>query len=319
MVFVLSTVGMSLAQLGETKSAVRRRFAAHLRADAALQQIRRDVVSIIRSDDLFYTRFVLYDEEVNTPLGKLQRDELLVFNTQLRALQDLDFSGEGIEYETQVRIEESMDGAVLWRRQDPVPDEFEWGGGVAEPLAEGLLELEIEAFDGFEWYSQWDSDISGLPRAVRITVTAAGQRDGEDPYDAPLAAMRTVVPVERVLPPASLVQLSPDEEQAIIDANLAEANELLGQPEQQDDGSGRGGGEGGGPSGPGTGAGPGGGGPGGGGSGGGAGPGGGGGSGGSGGGGVAPSRPGTGGSSGGSPNTGSGGGSSPGGSAQPRS
>ena len=199
--FVLGAVSLSLSQLSRAKSGGRQLLAAHLRADAALTAIRRDIITVLRDRDLFWTRLLLTDHAVSTPYGTMDRDEILVFNTNLRPIRDLDFIGDGLEFETQIRIDEDSLGPVLWRRRDAVPDEYPRGGGVASPLVSGVVSLSMEAYDGDLWYQDWDSDFDGLPLAIRVTVVASGCRDGEDPYDSPMAILRTVVPIDRVPPP----------------------------------------------------------------------------------------------------------------------
>ncbi len=195
---VLGSVATSLGQLGRSKSVAKERFDAYLRADAALNNLRRDIASVIRPDDLFFTRLLIYDDV----LDDMDRDEILVLNTRLRPVRDVEhFTGEGLEYETQYRVVMDDFGPVLWQRRDALPDEYPLGGGMATPLVEGVVGLSIEAYDGDQWYGQWDSDIDGLPLAVRITVTASGHRDIEDLYDAPWVYLRTIVPIDRVLEP----------------------------------------------------------------------------------------------------------------------
>ena len=63
----------------------------------------------------------------------------------LHTVHDLDFSGQGMEYETQYRIEESDYGAFLWQRRQSVPDEYPLAGGIATPLVEGIIALQLEA------------------------------------------------------------------------------------------------------------------------------------------------------------------------------
>ena len=200
-VFVLSAVTMSLSQLSRAKAGSREQLAAHLRADAALNAVRRDVISVLRDQDLFWTRLLLTDHSVSSPYGQMDRDEILVFNAQLRPIRDLDFIGDGAEFEAHLRIEEDPDGIVLWRRRDAVPDKYPRGGGVATPLISGVVSLGIEAYDGELWNPSWDSDFDGLPLAIRVTVVASGCRDGQDPYDSTLAILRTVIPIDRVPPP----------------------------------------------------------------------------------------------------------------------
>lgn len=212
-VFVLGGITMSISQLARAKDTSKTRLDAHLRADAALNAIRRDVASVIRHDELFWTRLLIRSDAVRTPIGDLDRDEILVFNNRLSAIHDMDFNGEGMQYETQYRIEADYEGSYLWQRRDPVPDEYPLAGGIATPLVEGIVALRIEAYDGTDWFRDWDSDIRGLPEAVRITLIASGHRNGEDLWDAPVAHLRTVVAIDRVLPPSDLFRPDEDEEE----------------------------------------------------------------------------------------------------------
>jgi hypothetical protein len=199
--FVLGAVSLCLAQLSDAKTSSRISLEAHLRADAALSALQRNIASILRDEDLFFTRLLLLDGSTNTPLGHLDQDEILIFNTQLRAIRDLDFMGDGMEFETHFRIETDSLGPALWQRRDAVPDEYPRGGGVATPLAAGVLALSIEAYDGDLWNDEWDSDYDGLPLAIRVTIVASGHHDEDDVYAAPLATVRTVIAIDRVLPP----------------------------------------------------------------------------------------------------------------------
>ncbi len=225
--FVLGAVSISLSQLSRAKTGARTQLAAHLRADAALTALRRDIVSVLRDPDLFWTRMLLEDHSVSTPFGPMDRDEILIFNSRLRPIRDLDFSGDGIEFETQFRIDEDAIGPVLWQRRDAVPDEYTRGGGVATPLIAGVVGLALEAYDGDLWYSMWDSDFDGLPLAIRVTVVASGCRDGDEPFDSPLAILRTVIPIDRVPPP----QEPPAQEDEDQDDQPDEADQPPGELE----------------------------------------------------------------------------------------
>ncbi len=235
--FVWGAVTTGLRQLAIARGATRTQLDAYLRADAALTHLRRDLCSVLRSDDLFWTRVLLTDGSVNMGRGYVDRDEILVFNSQVRPVRRIDYIGEGMEYETQYRIQDDDLGPVLWQRRDPVPDEYLLGGGVATPLADGIVSLAIQAYDGEQWYENWDSDIDGLPWALRVMVTASGHRPGEDPMEAPLAMLRTVIPIDRV-------PLPPTEEEGAE----AGGGEAAGEPGETGDtggASGSGGGDGG--------------------------------------------------------------------------
>ncbi|MCI0364566.1 MAG: type II secretion system protein GspJ [Phycisphaerales bacterium] len=199
--FVLGSLSMSLGQLARARNTGKLRFDAHIRADAALNTMRKDIASIVRSDDLFFSRFLLTDDTARAGGETFDRDEVLLFNTRIRPLRNIDFSGEGFEYETQYRIADDDFGPVLWVRHDAMPDEYPAGGGQVKPLVEGILGLAIEAYDGYAWYEQWDSDAEGLPLAVRVTVVASGHRGEDDVLAAPRAILRTVISIDRVLVP----------------------------------------------------------------------------------------------------------------------
>jgi len=201
---ITAAIASSLSQLGRARDAARLRMTATRRASDALEAIRRDIQSAVRSSDLFLTRFRLAGETVRSEGRELDRDQMLLFNERLKPTRTLDYTGEGQEYETQYRIESDEGGSALWRRRDPVPDEYEAAGGIAEPVGEGVVALRLEAYDGSEWRQDWDSDADGLPRAVRATVTASGSRLGEAAFEDPraLVTLRTEIPIDRVAPPA---------------------------------------------------------------------------------------------------------------------
>jgi len=298
-VMVIGTVSFCLSRIGHTRNIGKLRLDAYTRADAAMNMIRREIASVIRSDDLFHTRLMIRDGKS----GDFQHDTILVFNTRLRPVRGLDaFTGEGIEYESQFRIEHDEWGPVLWHRRAVFPDAYPEAGGVTFPAVEGIVSLSIEALDweNRRWYEDWDSDINGLPLAVRITVIASGHRPGENPLDAPMATLRTVVAIDRVPPPRNIydqIEEELDEQEA---AESGEAGGIGGATGDLGGGAGPGGRPGTG----GTGARPGGGRPGGGGTGGGVG--GGGGGGGAPGAGPGSPRPRPGGGGGGGTGTGSG-------------
>jgi type II secretion system protein J len=216
---VLITVVTTLSQVGRARTISRARLQAHLRADAALDAVRRDLTSVLRDADLFHSRVLLYDGSTMAVVGRtrmdLDRDEVLVFNGRLEPLGEIDYNGEGGEYETQYRIDEDRFGVALWQRRDAVPDEWPDGGGVATPIAEGLVALQIRAYDGQEWYDEWDSDLDGLPWGFQISVTAVGTDDGslDDADPATMATLRTHVAVDRIVPP----WVEPEEEEPLPD------------------------------------------------------------------------------------------------------
>ena len=99
MAFILGTVSTSLAQLGRIKNSSREVLAANLRAHTAMSQVRKQIISAMRSDDMFHTFLRVIDDSS----GDMARDELLVFTNSLRTVRNEEYNGEGIEYESELQ------------------------------------------------------------------------------------------------------------------------------------------------------------------------------------------------------------------------
>jgi len=209
---LLGGITTSLSQLGSAKSISRHRLEAYARCDAALQTIRKDIITVLRRDDLFDTRIMISDFTANFDGRHVDQDELLVFNGNLRANKEIDFNGEGLEYETQFRLEQNEFSSALWKRRDAILDDNPIGGGMAIPIADGVISLQIEAFDGLSWFGQWDSDELGIPTAIRVTVSANGMQSVDDLH-SPIITLRTVVPLDRFMSPADLYDLADSEDE----------------------------------------------------------------------------------------------------------
>ena len=202
-VIVVGTLGTSLSQLARARASSKVRLNAHLRANTALEKIRRELQQVIRSDNLIDTRILLTGDSVNSPIGDLPRNDVLIYSTKLSPVRNKTYEGDGIEHEVQLRVTDDESGSALWMRSDSVPDDNEGGGGKAAPMMDGIIGLYIEASDGTDWYDSWDSDINGLPVALRVTVSSAGDAQGADFFadSRELMSLRTIVPIDRVPPP----------------------------------------------------------------------------------------------------------------------
>ena len=211
--FVLTAVTFALSQLSKGRNIARDRVEAFQRASTALEALRREVSSTIRSDDLFETRFLLTTREASARTGGYERSDLLLFNASMRPTRPVEYQGEGREYETQFRVEDDELGSAIWRRRDFMPDDTPDGGGTAEPLADGVVGFLVEASDGASgWRTEWDSDVDGLPKLVRMTVIATGiPLGGERNSMSAEVTLRTAVAVDRVIGPK---EDPPPEEQA---------------------------------------------------------------------------------------------------------
>jgi len=215
---VLGGITTALSQLGSAKSISRQRLEAFSRCDTAMRTLRRDIITTLRRGDLFETRLLISDSTDRFQGNIMDQDELLVFDGTLRANKEIDFNGEGMEYETQFRIEPNDVSSALWKRRDAILDDNPVGGGMATPIAEGIVALQFEAFDGVSWFSQWDSDESGIPEALRITVTSTGMHSPDEAH-TPTVTLRAVVPLDRFRSPDDkLILIAQEEEEARLAA-----------------------------------------------------------------------------------------------------
>lgn len=226
-VLIAAVITSSLSQFGRAREVCKLRMDAHVRALGALDTVRKELQSTLRSDDLFHCRVLIVDDHTATvadaPGLEVDRDELLVYNTRLRTVRETEYNGDGQEFETHLRIEDDDLGSALWMRTDSQPDQYERGGGSAVPLMDGVVSLRFEAYDGSTWRDAWDSDLDGLPWAIRVTVRALGNEPGAqiDPLVRDLVTLQTVVPIDRASPP--LVQIAQYEQQLAAEAAAAEA------------------------------------------------------------------------------------------------
>lgn len=101
---------------------------------------------------------------------------------------------------------------VLYRRRDPSPDPEPLAGGNQEELVSGVRGLRLEYYDGFDWYDEWgdpegkqrfamfpDPNVSGLPEAVRITLTLDSGERVEEGEQSPSIALQTTARLNMAL------------------------------------------------------------------------------------------------------------------------
>jgi hypothetical protein len=87
----------------------------------------------------------------------------------------------------------------LWRRRNPTIALDALAGGSKEEIAKGVVGLKLEYFDGLDWYGSWgevkasgndqnstreQSNLSGLPEAVRITLLMDSNPKRKNPSTA---------------------------------------------------------------------------------------------------------------------------------------
>lgn len=192
---VVSATAASLSRLSDAKRRSSARHQATSRADDAAARIARDLGSTLRDADLSRCRV-----QITQGLGVpgFERDGLLIITRSARSQRPMVETPEGGEYEVQYRVDfsDNLDGGtVLWRRADHAMDPYQDAGGIAVALGP-CAGLSVEAYDGTDWFEQWDSDDDGLPHAVRVVVTGASD-DGSSTFQA-----RRTVAIDRVpIPP----------------------------------------------------------------------------------------------------------------------
>jgi type II secretion system protein J len=189
----VATAG-SLSSILRARTRAEAREAAFSRAELGAARIARDLLSLARDPGLLHAHLTL------TPGGNQQpQDSILMLTRSLATVRNFEDLPEGGLYEVHYRIapDAAGDSPALWRRVDPGFDPVMDGGGIATALVPGVVSLRLEATDGAEWYTDWNSDRDGLPHGVRITLTATDDRG------LVRSTARRVVGIDRVpIPPA---------------------------------------------------------------------------------------------------------------------
>ncbi len=195
---LVGAVAVSLGQMMRTRNVSATRRVAFQAADAAAARIAADLQSVARDPDLTFCKVQI----TNGGLPGQERDQILLLTKSDRPVRGLEGVPEGDVFEVQYRVGPSLGQESLWRRIDPAMDDFLDAGGVAAPVADGVVAFSVEASDGTTWFESWDSDAEGMPHAVRFTVTVRGP--GTDIARSPLAVSRRTIAIDRVpLPPES--------------------------------------------------------------------------------------------------------------------
>jgi hypothetical protein len=169
-VLIAGATAASMAQLFRARASSADHEQAFSRADGAAAQIALDLTNALRRNDPLQQKVAV----INGGSPGQERDEVLMLMHSLRPVRGIDGQPEGDEFESQYRIMPAADGKdALWHRVDMAHDEYVDAGGIASPIAGGIVALSIQANDGTDqWFDEWDSDSDGLPHAVRISVTA---------------------------------------------------------------------------------------------------------------------------------------------------
>jgi len=175
---------VAISRSVKTRDAAQARYEAFSSASTAADLIAKDLQNTARDETAKYVRVAL----TTGGSADAPSDSLILLARTGRPTRNDPKIPDGPVHEVQYRLENEELSApapgasgsvgtdsgkkVLWRRDDPLPDEYLDGGGVAAPLVMQIKSISIEATDGAEWFESWDSDLDGMPHAVRVTVVA---------------------------------------------------------------------------------------------------------------------------------------------------
>lgn len=207
---IASATTTGVSSLARTKTVSVAKQQSSERARSAVTAIANDAMRLMRDHDLYFTRVLITSDE---RAGEASDDLLLIVRT-IEPVRGLFGIAEGADFEVQYRLEELESSTVsatdgketfaLWKRTDPAMDEYQTAGGVATRMSAGILSLSIEAYDGDDWFEEWDSDLNGLPHGLRISVEA------QDDAGVRKAFARRLVAIDRI--PLPIDTTPPDEE-----------------------------------------------------------------------------------------------------------
>jgi len=186
---ITAATATSLYNLFEARKSADDRRTAFVAARSATERIARDISTIARDHDLAFSTVRVTNIEANG----VSYDELLLLCTSADPVRGLESAPEGDRFEVQYRL--NGDGSLL-RRRDPAFDPFIDAGGVVTTVADHIKSFKVEASDGKEWFTSWDSDRDGLPHGVRIVITATLREGGEVFARRTIAIDRVPIPID---------------------------------------------------------------------------------------------------------------------------
>lgn len=204
---------VGISQAVRSRDASQAKAQAGARAHAAADYLVSALANALRDSDLTEARIAI------TRTGRTSQgaDGLLLFSNLPRAVRPMSGQGEGGQGEVQFRLQPMSPSVAqpasisepmqaLWRRMAPVVDDYPDAGGVATQLVDGLRSLSIQASSGGsnDWMDVWDSDVNGLPHAVRLTIVATDDSAKQS------VTVQRVVAIDRVAPPAEIEQFDAD-------------------------------------------------------------------------------------------------------------
>src|SRR5262245_22474400 len=137
-VLIAGATATAMTQLFRARGSSAAHQQAYARADGAAARIALDLTNALRRNDPLQEKVAV----INGGAPGAERDELLMLQKSLRPLRGVDGEPEGDEFEVQYRVMPAADGHdALWRRVDMGHDEYVDAGGIAGPIAGGMVAL----------------------------------------------------------------------------------------------------------------------------------------------------------------------------------
>ena len=166
---IVMSSGVIMWQVSGARQRVDRREQLNADAYAAMREITTSIANTSRPRGNEQVVFVGEDDQVSG------------FDADILRLQCVSHKAvRPNEPESDVRLVEftltdAPDGnsTILARRTDPTRNEPDDKGGVVDMIADHMISLNFEYFNGLTWQSDWPQSSGRPPSAVRVTVALA--------------------------------------------------------------------------------------------------------------------------------------------------
>lgn len=113
------------------------------------------------------------DDDVLFEGALVRRDPYPVCRVQFRAVdRRIIRSGqpESDVHDIEFFLRDESGRTLLMRRTDPTRNPPPDGGGVVEPLAQDIVGMDIQYFDGTQWVDRWPESLKSWPTAVNVRL-----------------------------------------------------------------------------------------------------------------------------------------------------
>lgn len=161
-------------------------------AGAALQMIRRDLLSVFLAPVDNRTRFVGLDmEESGLPI-----DQLIFMSTGNNPAESMGGESDLMEVHYYIDSDDSTEERWLQRRTDATPDDDPFTGGTVSLLGPHVVALDFQYYDGLEWWEDWDSK-DAIPVCVSVGIAVRDERKAKPEEEARTFTTMVWMPVYR--------------------------------------------------------------------------------------------------------------------------